>query len=202
MKKKELEIILQGVYPYSRPKANLEQYLTPAEIAADILYIAFQFGDIEDKKVVDLGCGTGIFSTGAIIIGAKEVVGIEIDEDAIELAKKYSKENKLEIDFISEDIENVNLKCDTVLMNPPFGAQKSNVKADRKFIEKAFQISNVIYSIHLSKTIQFIDKMVNSLDGKIDFAKDYSFKIKHIFDFHSKKYIDFDVTLLRILTKK
>ena len=27
-------------------------------------------------------------------------------------------------------------------MNPPFGAQKSNQKADRKFLEKAFEISS------------------------------------------------------------
>jgi putative methylase len=87
-------------------------------------------------------------------------------------------------------------------MNPPFGAQKSNRWADRGFIEKAFEISKVIYSLHLSKTIEFIEKMVLSLGGEITYTKNYVFSIKHTYFFHTKKSQDCDVTLLRILTKK
>ena len=61
MKQKGLEIILQKVPTYERPNPLIEQYMTPANIAANIIFTAFQFGDIQDKKVVDLGCGTGIF---------------------------------------------------------------------------------------------------------------------------------------------
>jgi len=201
MKKKELEIFLQSIPDFKKPKANLEQYVTSANIVADIIFIAFQMGDIEDKIVLDLGCGTGIFSAGAYITGAKKVIGIDLDDEAIKTAIKFAEENKLNIDFVVKDIEDTDIICDTVFMNPPFGAQKSNLNADRKFIEKAFENAKVIYSLHLTKTIPFIEKMVSALEGSIDFTKNYEFPIKHSHFFHAKKVVFFEVSLIRILTK-
>ena len=202
MKKKELEILLQKVPIYDYPNPYIEQYMTPANIAADIILTAFGFGDIEDKKVIDLGCGTGIFSYGAFIANAKEVIGIDIDEKVIDIAKNFAKSNNLNIKYIVKNVKDIENKCDTILMNPPFGAQKSNRWADRGFLEKAFELSNVIYSLHLTKTIEFIEKMIASLDGEITFVKEYIFPIKHTYFFHKKKSLNCDVTLLRTLTKK
>lgn len=201
MKKKELEIFLQSIPDFVKPKPDLEQYITSAGIVADIIFIAFQMGDIENKNVLDLGCGTGIFSVGAYIAGAKKVTGIDLDEEAIKTAKKFADENKLNIDFIVKDIKDADIICDTVFMNPPFGAQKSNLNADRKFIEKAFESGKVIYSLHLTKTIPFIEKIISALKGTIDFTKDYKFPIKHSQSFHAKKIVFFEVSLIRILTK-
>jgi putative methylase len=202
MKKKELEMILQKVPSFDKPIAELEQYLTPANIAADIILIAYQFGDIDDKIVLDLGCGTGIFSFGASLAGAKKVIGIDTDKNSIKIAKEYARETKQKITFITKNVENVEIKCDTVIMNPPFGAQKGNLKADRKFIEKGFEVSSVIYSLHLTKTVPFIEKLVSSLGGEINYSKNYIFPIKHTFDFHKKKALNYQVSLLRILTKR
>jgi putative methylase len=202
MKKKELEILLQEVPIYEYPNPYIEQYMTPADIAADIIFTAFGFGDIQNKKIVDLGCGTGIFSYGAKIANAKEVIGIDIDQKVIEVAKNFAKNKDMVVQYIVKNIKDVNNKCDTVIMNPPFGAQKSNRWADREFIEKAFEIAKVIYSLHLSKTIEFVEKMIASLYGEITFIKKYIFPIKHTYFFHNKKSVNCDVTLLRILTKK
>ncbi len=201
MKKKELEIILQRVPNFKNPIPNLEQYLTPANIAADIIYLAFQYGDIKNKTIVDLGCGTGIFCFGAFIAGADKVIGVDIDKNSIDIARNYSNINNYEVNFFVENIENVNLKCDTILMNPPFGAQKGNINIDRRFIEKGFEISSVIYSLHLSKTIDFIQKLVKKKGGEIVFFKNYEFPIKWSFDFHKKRLVNYNVTLLKILTK-
>jgi len=201
MKKKELEIILQKVPEYENPIPALEQYITPAGIAADIIFIAYQFGDIKDKVVIDLGCGTGIFSIGAAIAGAKEVYGVDIDNNSIKIAKRYANKINKKINFINQDVKDVKINCDTVIMNPPFGAQKSDRKADRKFIEKGFEIASVLYSIHLSKTVPFIEKMVSSMKGKISYSKDYVFPIKYIYEFHKKRVVNYDVTMLRIVTK-
>jgi len=202
MKKKELEIILQKIPTFDDPSPKLEQYLTPASIAADIIFIAHQFGDIQDKVVFDLGCGTGIFAIGASLTGAKKVIGFDVDKKIIEKAKEYAIKHGLSIEFFIKDILDIDEKCDTVLMNPPFGAQKSNIKADRRFIEIGFKISSVLYSIHLTKTVPFIEKMVSSLTGEITYYKNYIFPIKHTYNFHDKKFVDYDVTLLRILTKR
>ena len=198
MKQRQLEILLQQVPAPKKPKPALEQYQTPATIAADILFTAFQWGDIENKIVIDLGCGTGIFSVGAAVLGAKKVLGFDVDKNVITLAKEYAKTNKLRIDFSVQDVEAVDTACDTLLMNPPFGAQKSNQNADRRFIEKGFELSQVIYSLHLKKTAPFLEKMIHALHGEITLQKDYLFPIKWMFDFHQKEVITYDVTLLRI----
>jgi putative methylase len=201
MKKKELEIYLQKIPSFKKPKPGLEQYVTSAGIVADIIFIAFQMGDIKNKIVIDLGCGTGIFSVGAYIAGAKKAIGIDLDKDAIKTAKKFANENKLNIEYFVKDIKDVDILSDTIIMNPPFGAQKSNINADRRFIEKAFEKANVIYSLHLTKTLPFIEKIVASLKGNINFTKEYRFPIKHTQYFHTKKVVFFDVTLIRLLTK-
>ena len=201
MKQKDLEMILQKVPTYERPNPYIEQYMTPANIAADIIFTAFQFDDIKDKKIVDLGCGTGIFSFGAKIAEAKEVVGVDIDKDCIKIAKDYAEKINEDVKFIVKDVKEVDNRCDTVITNPPFGAQKSNRWADRAFIEKGFEIAKVIYSLHLTKTIPFIEKLVSSLNGGITYKKTYLFPIKHTYFFHKKKRENVEITLLRIITK-
>jgi len=54
----------------------------------------------KDDKVLDVGCGSGILSIIASKLNAKEIVAIDIDEEAI----KASKEN-----FIMNNVDNVEL---------------------------------------------------------------------------------------------
>lgn len=41
-----------------------------------------------DDRVLDMGCGSGILSIGALLLGAKEVVAVDIDEVASRIAKE------------------------------------------------------------------------------------------------------------------
>ncbi len=200
MKQKQLEIILQKIPKPSNPVPHLEQYMTPATIAADVIFTAYNWGDIQDKIVVDLGCGTGVFAIGAFLMGAQKAVGYDIDPNVISIAKDHTIKNKYPIEFYTQDVSSIQTSCDTVLMNPPFGAQKANLKADRRFIEKGFDIASVLYSFHLKKTIPFLEKMITALHGEITLQKDYEFPIKWIFDFHYKQVVSYKVTLLRITT--
>jgi putative methylase len=200
MKQRQLEILLQQVPPPPHPKPTLEQYMTPAPIVADILFTAYHWGDIEGKTVIDLGCGTGIFAVGAAYMGAKNMIGVDTDKAVISLARQHARSKNLAITFQVQDITAINTACDTVLMNPPFGAQKSNQNADRRFIEKGFEIAPVIYSLHLKKTMPFIEKMIHALHGEPTYQKDYEFPIKWMFEFHEKEVMKYTVTLLRTLT--
>jgi putative methylase len=202
VKKKTLELLLQRIKPVETPLPKLEQYITPASIAADILYIAYGFGDIKSKKVIDFGCGTGIFAIGAAILGAEKCIGIDVDSKCIECCKKNLELFNLgsaKIKFITCDIENFYDSCDTVIQNPPFGAQKTARGMDVKFIEKSMEIGKVVYSIHQTTTLPFIKRMLEARDVEIDFSKDYRFEIKYMFEFHKKRRVFIDVTLLRIL---
>jgi putative methylase len=200
MKQRQLEILLQQIPRPIKPIPHLEQYMTPATIAADIIFTAYQWEDIEEKTVIDLGCGTGIFAVGAALMGAKNVLGFDVDPSVIFLAKEYVKTKNLPIEFNVKDVTEVDVPCDTILMNPPFGAQKRNLKADRKFLEKGFEIAQVLYSIHLEKTAPFLEKMIASMGGKITYQKEYLFPIKWMFDFHYKQMVSYKVLLLRIVT--
>jgi putative methylase len=202
MKQRQLEIILQQLPKPTKPNPHLEQYTTPATIAADVIFTAYNWGDIQDKVVVDLGCGTGILATGAFLMGAEKVQGYDIDPNVIAIAQDHAATHKHSIEFYTQDITSIQTTCDTVIMNPPFGAQKANLKADRKFIEKGFEIASIIYSFHLKKTIPFLEKMITALHGEITLQKDYEFPIKWLFDFHYKQVVNYKVTLLRISTNR
>lgn len=202
MKQRHLEIQLQQVPKPPHPIPRFEQYMTPAPIAADVLFTAYSWGDIQDKTVVDLGCGTGIFAVGAHLLRAAHVSGYDIDRHVIESAQAYASQHDYPIDYHTQDITAVQTTCDTVLMNPPFGAQKANLHADRKFIEKGFEIAHVLYSFHLKKTVPFFEKMIAALNGKITMQKDYEFPIRWVFDFHYKQVVSYKVALLRITTRQ
>ena len=199
MKKKALEIALSQIPAHTSPTPRLEQYKTPVNIASHVLFLAHSMGDIEDKSVVDLGCGTGIFAIGAKLLGAKNVVGIDIDNKAIQIAKKTATKLDVEVDFLVCGINDFNERCHCVLQNPPFGAQKKH--ADRPFIIKALDISNVAYSLHLAKTQRFIEKEAERLNANVTHTQNFKFEIKHTFDFHTNEKKIFDVMMFRIERK-
>lgn len=147
VRKLDLERFISTIKPNPSPKASLEQYTISEQVAADILYFAaYTNGDIIGKTVLDLGCGTGRLALGASFLGAKTVVGIDVDETAIAVASEITKIQKLNADWIIGDISAVAGEFDTVLQNPPFGVQKR--RADREFLEKALEIGCSIYSLH------------------------------------------------------
>ncbi len=167
---------------FYQPKPELEQYSTPVDIVAEMIKLANAQGDLSGK-VVDLGCGTGRLAIGAALLGA-EVTGYEIDNDALELAKNYSKEHDLGIRWVNLAIENIDKKYDTVIMNPPFGSQRPG--ADRAFLEKSLEIGKKIWSIHMAETKNFVKDFIEKNSGEIITAYEFDFPIKNSMPFHTK----------------
>ncbi|WNY27946.1 Release factor glutamine methyltransferase [Methanimicrococcus stummii] len=210
MKLRKLEMALEKVEGFETPNVNYEQYKTPATVAAPFLHLAFMSGDIEGKTVYDLGCGTGILSIGAAILGAAEVVGFDIDENAVKSAEKNSEKMGAEIgesviEFAVSDISKISGKiesgelkrADTILMNPPFGAQEKG--NDRPFLEAAIAAGGVIYSIHNKGSRAFIEKFIKPAVVTDCFIT--AFPIRKTFDFHKKEVQTIDVEIYRIESK-
>ena len=198
-KKKQLEMAIQSIPPHPNPKVELEQYSTPAIIAADLLWNAYSLGDIENSEIIDLGCGTGILSIGSLLLGAKKVTGVDIDEESLAIARLNSE--NLNIEFVCCDISDFNCfdGCDVVIQNPPFGSQKKSERgADLKFIDKAKECSpRVIYSFHMASTEKFIIDYFERKKTVVTHIFRYKFILPKIYDFHTKESKEVDVIVIR-----
>ena len=74
--------------------------------------------DLAGKTVVDFGCGSGILSLAALKLGAKEVIGIDIDPQALQASKENAKRNGVD-DRLSLYLpaDQPSLKADVVVAN-------------------------------------------------------------------------------------
>jgi ribosomal protein L11 methyltransferase len=74
--------------------------------------------DLQDKTVLDFGCGSGILAIAALKLGARKVIGIDIDPQALlasaDNAQRNEVEHKLEL-YLPQD--QPNLKVDIVIAN-------------------------------------------------------------------------------------
>lgn len=193
MKQKQLEILLEQVAVFESPSPSLEQYTTPATIAAELLYFALMKGDLVDT-VYDLGCGTGILAIGAALVDAPAVVGFDIDMNALKTARQSAKKLGVDVKFVCSSIQDVPGKAHTVIMNPPFGAQVRG--SDRPFLVRALEVADVVYSIHNEGSYEFIKKFISP--AVITDRYNVSFPLKRTFKFHKKDIEVVNVEIYRI----
>ncbi len=59
---------------------------------------------VEGRRVLDLCCNTGGFGVYAAARGAAEVVGVDIDDDVLQIARGNAKLNDVRVRFIQADI--------------------------------------------------------------------------------------------------
>ncbi len=89
--------------------------------------------------------------------------------------------------------------ADTVIQNPPFGAQKAHRKeADRIFLARALEIAPVVYSFHVAETERFVESFVESIGASVTHRFYYKFQILHTYEFHTKEKMEVDVVVVRI----
>ena len=205
-RKKHLEMKLQSIPNHPKPKVGLEQYTTPAVIASDLVWNAFALGDIEDRDVIDLGCGTGVFAIASALMGASSSIGVDVDEDSISLAMDVKDKLKVDnADFIVSDIDQFNhgSNADTVFQNPPFGSQRNAESGqDLKFVQKAIDLNpDVLYSFHMASTQDFLIGYYEDNGLEITHIFRYNFPIPKIYDFHTKEKQNVDVIVIRAILK-
>jgi putative methylase len=216
IRKLDLELFLSKIAPQLTPQAHLEQYTVSWSVASSILHIAaYASNNIIGKTVLDLGCGTGRLALGASFLGAKTVVGIDIDKLSIKTAIENSLNAGLagNIQWIIGDINAIVGRFDTVLQNPPFGVQTR--EADRAFLAKALEVGNSVYSLHnhpetnkqLIKQLKasnglmqvspspFLERFIVQHKGVVKAVYAMLMTIPRMFDFHTKVKHDFVVDL-------
>ncbi|XP_026724686.1 methyltransferase-like protein 5 [Trichoplusia ni] len=205
MKLKTLEGHLEGLNGFTEPKVQLEQYETPAHLAATALYtIQTQFESIENSIVLDAGCGPGIWGIGAALLGASFVTAVDVDEHALNVFRENVDDmeitniDAIQCDFLESSVCQWEGYYDTVLMNPPFGT-KNNSGIDMQFLRMGTFLScDSVYSLHKSSTRKHIEKKVKDWGMKGSVIAQMKYNLSQTYRFHKQHSMDIAVDIWRV----
>ncbi len=201
--KKELEVILSKLRSVPNPKIQAEQYLTPSNIAAEILWSAKMQGDIENKVVCDMGAGNGILGIGASLIGAKATYFVENDKDSLKTLKwniEYVNKDVAPLRntrVLNSDVRRFEIPCEVVIENPPFGTRVPHT--DQIFLMSAFRIAPIVYSFHKKTTLPFIRRFSEERKFSITGVFDFEYPLKKTMAHHTKKVQKIAVICVRLV---
>ncbi len=202
--KAALETQLAVVAGFENPRVSLEQYPTPPGLAAHVVHVADLNGDIEGRTVLDLGTGTGMLALGAALRGAARVVGVDVDRAALSTAR----ENRIRVGtttpvhWVQADATRspiATTERTTVVMNPPFGAQRGHEHADRAFLATAAEVADVSYSIHNAGSTEFVEAFAADNGGEVTHAFEATFDLERQFEFHEEERKELRTEVYRIV---
>lgn len=207
MKLKELESWLSQLKGFEKPKIQYEQYATDAHLASRLMYVAEStYNDIDGKAVLDLGCGCGMLSIAAILMGSAVTVSVDIDADALGIYQEnmeqvFDADEVPCVELINADVTEFapGRRFDTVVLNPPFGT-KDKPGVDMVFLERALALaSGAVYSMHKSSTREYIVRRAREQWGVRDVQAiaQMKFDLPATYRFHKKDRVTIDVDLLR-----
>jgi putative methylase len=200
--KKELEIFVESLPTFRRPKLRLEQYPTDAAVVAAAVWDAYMRGLID--AVLDLGCGTGRFALAAAAMGARHVLCIDVDPEALKTAKEAADAHGFHaVDFLAADAPTLALRrrFAVAFQNPPFGIW-SGRGTDIAFLAAAVKHADVVYTIHKLPTLQYVKKTVERWGYRLEVVDTAVLNIKPMYKHHRKRIHKVEVFLARVTEPK
>jgi putative methylase len=184
MRRAALLRALARVPPPDSPRAEWEQVVTPPELAADLLFEALAREDIAGRSVVDLGAGTGRLAIGAALLGAQSVRGVEVDPALGATARTAAARAGVAVEFEVADVRSWTARVDTVVMNPPFGAQRRH--ADRPFWECALSgACRAIYAFALRDARPFVEARIADAEASVESVTPVRWRLERTFPHHA-----------------
>jgi len=200
--KKELEIFVEGLLTFRKPKLRLEQYPTDAAVVAAAVWDAYMRGLLD--AVLDLGCGTGRFALAAAAMGARHVLCVDVDPEALKTAREAAEAYGLNsVDFLAADVPSLVLakRFAVAFQNPPFGIW-SGRGTDVAFLAAAVKHADVVYTIHKLPTLQYVKETVERWGYRLGVVDTAVLNIKPMYRHHRKRIHKVEVFLARVTGPK
>ncbi len=150
----------------------------------------FQNQKMENKRVIDLGTGSGCIAISLQKEWNCQMTAIDISSKAIRLAKKNAINNHVKIEFKKQPIEKVDLEnYDIIISNPPYVRKKEPVGEEIKYEPQkaifAKQDGLYFYEIILKKVADLKNKPTLIA---FEIGAQQGLAIKHIAKKYLKKY--------------
>jgi putative methylase len=157
-------------------------------------------GDIVGRSLADLGSGNGILAIGGKMLGASRVIGIEADPAAVDVARRNAERMDVDVEWRLGDVTSFREPVETVVMNPPFGAQTRH--ADRPFLDTATAAGHIVYTFLNAAAEAFVRRRIEDAGGRIDQRYEYAFPVPRVFPFHRERVREVPVLLYRVEVAK
>lgn len=150
--------------------------------------------DFTDKKILELGCGHGGISVFHAANGAKEVIGIDINDETLAIANKFANtfskkqfNGNLKISFIKADA--------TAL---PFKENTFDIILAENVFEHFVEYEKVMQECYrvLSKEGRLIVPIFSSIHSK------YAYHVKTIMKLPWIQWFFSDITIINVLKRK
>ena len=192
---KEISARLKEVSDFLNPNFSLEQYCTPISVLEHFFNL---FPTESNKTVIDLGIGTGKLATLADLLGSTNIIGIDIDPNALNLSRTLEIKNlsliRSSVEFLP--LKNFQFKINGVIMNPPFGTKRKYM--DLVFLKKALETKGWIISLHKynEESYQKIQSLLDENHYYISNKQKLTLNLPKTYKIHTKFKYSVEVILI------
>ena len=97
----------QVVYGELWESLNSEYIINETQDVLRRLFVkgGLKIDELKEKKIIDVGCGSGRFTIALAQMGVKEIVGVDLGESGIKIGEEFARKLNLKnIKFIKNDI--------------------------------------------------------------------------------------------------
>lgn len=115
-----------------------DEYL---KVNSDTVILGMSMDSLKNKTLLDIGTNTGALLLYGLKKGASKLIGVDIQEGPLRIAKGNLERYHANFELIRDDIKNIdNIKADVIVCNPPY-FEMNNVTPDEKFKTAMFEES-------------------------------------------------------------
>lgn len=193
-----MELRKQKEIEYYEKRASDFDVLIGGSEFYDLLSYKFLYKKLEEicpgKIVLDYGCGSGVHTVEIAKMEAKKVVGIDLSEKSLEIARERAKKEKVEtkVEFLKMDCEKMEFSDDSFDIVFDGGTFSSiDLKKSWPEIKRVLKPSGILIGIETlgHNPLTNLKRKLNKLTGKrTEWAAEHIFRIEDLRE--AKKYFN------------